>query len=121
MSEFTADVHARDRVSVVELHGDLDGRADGPINVAYAQATATEPDAVVLDFEHVGYINSTGIALIVGLIAQARMTATSIRVSSLSDHYRHIFDITRLADFMSFFPDSQAAVADDPAAPTAVD
>jgi len=33
----------------------------------------------------------------------------------LSDHYREIFQITRLADFMSIFPDEESAMAGAPA------
>ncbi len=31
--------------------------------------------------------------------------------AGLSDHYREIFEITRLADFMRIFPDERAALA----------
>jgi anti-anti-sigma factor len=55
----------------------------------------------VLDFADVEYINSTGIALIVGLLAQARARDVEVRATGLSDHYREIFEITRLADFMT--------------------
>jgi hypothetical protein len=33
-------------------------------------------------------------------------------VSGLSEHYRHIFSITRLSDFMSIYDDEASAVAD---------
>ena len=56
---------------------------------------------VVLNFEDVEYINSTGIALIVGLLAQARAQRVQISACGLSEHYREIFEITRLADFMT--------------------
>jgi hypothetical protein len=40
-----------------------------------------------------------------------------VRAVGLSDHYRHIFEITRLADFMSFFANEDEAVGDGMAAP----
>ncbi len=61
---------------------------------------ATEP-VVVLDFAAVDYINSTGIALIVGVLAQARTSGQEIRARGLAEHYREIFRITRLSDFMT--------------------
>ena len=68
------------------------------------------PAAVVLNFEGAGYINSTGIALIVGLLAKARAHGVPIRAYGLTSHYREIFEITRLADFMAINPDENSAV-----------
>jgi len=45
----------------------------------------------------VGYINSTGIALIVGLVARARASHRSLLACNLSEHYVEIFNITRLS------------------------
>jgi anti-anti-sigma factor len=66
---------------------------------------------VLLNFADVEYINSTGIALIVGLLARARKHGTRVLAAGLSEHYREIFEITRLADFMELYPDEEGAVA----------
>jgi anti-anti-sigma factor len=65
----------------------------------------------VLNFERADYINSTGIALIVGLLAQARRHAIDVTAFGLSDHYREIFEITRLADFMTITDSEDSAVS----------
>ena len=54
----------------------------------------------MLDFSRVDYINSTGIALVVGLLAKARAAHIPLTAVGLSDHYREIFTITRLSDFI---------------------
>jgi anti-anti-sigma factor len=48
----------------------------------------------------VGYINSTGIALVVRLLADARRDGRAVRAIGLTEHYQEIFRITRLSDFM---------------------
>ena len=58
-----------------------------------------------LDFKGVPYINSTGIAVIVGLLARARRNGQKLGARGLSEHYRQIFEITRLADFMTILDD----------------
>ena len=62
----------------------------------------------MLDFTRVDYINSTGIALIVRLLAEARRDHREVIAVGLSDHYREIFRITRLSDYLT--------IADDPPA-----
>ena len=65
--------------------------------------------AIELDFTAVGYINSTGIALIVRLLANARRDRREVRARGLTEHYREIFRITRLSDFMTLLDEAPAA------------
>jgi anti-anti-sigma factor len=107
-----AAVHLVDGAAVIELTGEVDGGAAGVLNAAYERAvTEGDPGTVVLDFAHVGYINSTGIALIVSVLARARSERRKVVASGLSEHYREIFDITRLSDFIEVFGDLDAAVS----------
>jgi anti-anti-sigma factor len=85
---------------LVRLSGDLNGRADEALTKAYEQVSALGPGTISLDFEHVGYINSTGIALVVRLLADARRDGRTVRAFGLTQHYQEIFRITRLSDFM---------------------
>lgn len=109
-TEVTTTVRRRDGAAVIDLIGDVNATAEGALDAAWEEATAGQPDAVVLNFETAGYINSTGIALIVGLLAKARARGIPIRAYGLTPHYREIFEITRLADFLAINPDEDSAV-----------
>ena len=108
--EFGAEVRQHDSVGVIDLHGEINLGADQDLAAAYEAAVRSDPRTVVLNFAHVDYINSTGIALIVGLLAKARKEHRTVRAFGLSEHYRQIFDITRLSDFMGIYPDEDSAV-----------
>ena len=54
------------------MEGDVDVAADEALAAAYTAAAARGVDRILLDFTRVDYINSTGIALIVRLLAEAR-------------------------------------------------
>ena len=84
----------------LRMRGDLDARADATLQTAYREATEHGSGPLTLDFGDVGYINSTGIALVVRLLADARRDGRSVRAVGLTAHYREIFRITRLSDFM---------------------
>jgi anti-sigma B factor antagonist len=99
--------------AVIELSGEVDGSAADVLTKAYQDTvTGTELGIVVLDFASVVYINSTGIALIVSILARARAERRKVVASGLSAHYREIFDITRLSDFIELFPDLDHAVSE---------
>ena len=109
-AEFGADVRSHDSTGVIDLHGEIHLGADQALLAAYESAVQGNPGTVVLNFAQVDYINSTGIALIVGLLARARKEHRTVRAFGLSEHYRQIFAITRLSDFMGIYPDEDSAV-----------
>lgn len=47
--------------------------------------------------------------MIVAVLARARAEDRPVRAYGLSDHYREIFAITRLADFMPLYADEATA------------
>ncbi|HET9457141.1 MAG TPA: STAS domain-containing protein [Candidatus Limnocylindrales bacterium] len=96
------------RVRII-LAGDLDVAADDALAAGYRRvASGPGSSEIVLDFHDVGYINSTGIALIVRLLAEARRDRRAVTAVGLSDHYRRIFEITRLADYVRIEADEAA-------------
>lgn len=109
---FVAQVRQAGNSAVIDLGGEINGQAETQLTQAYGAALASKPLCIVLNFREVGYINSTGIALIVGLLAQARKARLPLRTYGLSDHYQEIFQITRLADFMQIFPDEESALSE---------
>ena len=97
---------------VLDLRGEINGFGQQALDAAYAEAEANDPETILLNFEDVDYINSTGIALIVGLLAKARASKRRLLAYGLSDHYVEIFDITRLSDFVGVYPDEQSALSE---------
>ena len=97
--------------AVLDLKGEINGFAEGALDAAYAEAEKEDPGTIILNFEGVDYINSTGIALIVSLLARARAAKRRLVAYGLSDHYVEIFNITRLSDFVSVFPDEESALS----------
>ena len=93
----------------ITLRGRIDREGDAALAEASTRATALGATVVELDFTGVDYINSTGIALIVRLLAEARRDHRDVRARGLSEHYREIFRITRLSDFMTLEDDEAVA------------
>jgi anti-anti-sigma factor len=113
MAETTlnASVRQKDGTAIIDLKGDINSFSEAAINGAYAQAAQIGSQTIILNFSAVDYINSTGIALIVGLLALARKSGQKLLTTGLSSHYVEIFQITRLSDFMTIYPDEASALA----------
>lgn len=97
--------------AVIDLPARIDSATETTLSEAYEEAARGDARRVVLNFAGVEYLSSTGIALIVGMLARSRTQGREIRAAALSDHYREIFQITRLSDLIRIYPDEHAAVA----------
>ena len=97
-------------MAVIDLRGEINAFAEAALINAYMEARDTEAKSLALNFSDVKYINSTGIALIVSLLARARKDNQEVIAFGLTDHYKDIFEITRLSDFMQIVPDETAAL-----------
>jgi anti-anti-sigma factor len=108
---FDATIRIDGATALIDLVGDIDGDAAKDIHDAYGAAANGGVGRVVLNFERTGYINSTGIAVIVEVLARARKDRRGVHAYGLTDHYRQIFLITRLADFVTLHADEHSAIA----------
>lgn len=114
IAEFTATVEGTAEAAVIHCEGDLNVRADAAMGTAYAEVATMGAGQLTLDFVRVGYINSTGIALIVRLLTSARKDGRTVRALGLTEHYRQIFEITRLSDYMEILDDAPIGAAANP-------
>lgn len=106
----TTGLRQADAVAILDLRGEIDAFADETLEAAYAQAAALQPRCLLLNFTRVDYINSTGIALIVAILAQTRRDRILLLACCLSEHYQEMFRITRLSDFIEVFSDEDSAL-----------
>ena len=97
-------------LAVLDLGGDITSQAQQDLAAAYDKAVEIDPSAVLLNFSAVSYINSTGIALLVGLLARARSENRRVLACGLTPHYTEIFEVTRLADFMDLHTYEDSAI-----------
>jgi len=107
---FYAAIRQVNEQIIIDLQGDINALANQELEGAYEQAEKGMTRTILLNFEKVSYINSTGIAMIVGLLAKARQSQHKIAACGLSDHYIEIFDITRLTDYIKVYVDEPSAL-----------
>ena len=105
------DVRRDANTSLVAIAGRVDASADEPLRSAVDEALTGPPERLILDFTAMEYMNSTGIALVVGVLGRARAAGVPVAACGLSPHYQEIFRITRLSDFLPLFDDEAGARA----------
>ncbi len=110
-AQVTMDVRkVNDNTSVVDVKGELTAFAEGVLMDAYNQASDGGVRAIVLNFEGLEYMNSSGIGLLVTLLIRVNREKQRLLTYGLSEHYRNIFQITRLDDAIGIYDSEEEAV-----------
>ena len=102
---------AGDTTCIVEVHGEITAASEKPLMDAYTEAAGAHTKAVIIDFEDLEYMNSGGIGLLVTLLVRANRQKQRLLAYGLSDHYRQIFELTRLDEAIGIYGDEAAAVS----------
>jgi len=98
-------------VAVIGLTGDVTAACETELMDAYREAARAEARGIVLDFTDLDYMNSSGIGLLVTLLVRAKREGRQISAYGLSDHYRQIFELTRLDEAVLIHDSEQEALA----------
>jgi anti-sigma B factor antagonist len=113
MNESTIDATVRtlgDGVNAIDIRGDVNAAAEKALTAAFTKAS-DGARAVILNFERMAYMNSTGIGLLVTLLVRANRQKQTLMATGLNDHYQRIFDLTRLNEAIRLFATEEAALA----------
>jgi anti-sigma B factor antagonist len=81
---------------VIDIKGDITAASEDVLMDAYGRASESGVRAIVLSFAGLDYMNSGGIGLLVTLLVRAQRQRQQVLAYGLSDHYRQIFELTRL-------------------------
>jgi anti-sigma B factor antagonist len=96
-------------VQAIDIQGDITAASEEVLMDAYGRADGSGTRAIVLNFEGLDYMNSGGIGLLVTLLVRAQRQRQRVLAYGLSEHYRQIFELTRLDEAVGIH-DSEAAV-----------
>ena len=97
--------------SIIDIEGEVSAFAEQVLSEAYSQASTNGVGAVLLNFQRLEYMNSSGIGLLVTTLIRAKCQGQKLLVFGLSEHYRHIFELTRLNEAIGVYGNEAEALA----------
>ncbi len=100
-----------DASSVVDIEGEVNAFAENALMDAYTLASTGGCRAIILNFTDLEYMNSGGIGLLVTLLIRVNRQGQRLMAIGLSEHYRHIFELTRLNEAIPVFESEAHALA----------
>ncbi len=111
MAEATAtfEVRRQGPASIVDIRGDVTAGSEDVLMSAYEEAG--DAKAIILNFSELSYMNSGGIGLLVTLLVRANRRSQKLLAFGISDHYRQIFELTRLDEAIGIHDTESDALA----------
>ena len=100
-----------DAARLIEVKGDITAQSEDVLMDAYGRSSGPGIKAIVLDFGGLEYMNSGGIGLLVTLLVRAQRQHQRVLAYGLSDHYRQIFELTRLDEAVGIHDSEDDALA----------
>ena len=98
-------------ISVIDFEGEVNGFAENMLMDAYMQASNGNTHVIILNFEKLEYLNSSGIGLLVTILIRAQRQNQRLLACGLSEHYREIFTLTRLDEAIGIYDKESEAIS----------
>ncbi|HAE84512.1 MAG TPA: anti-sigma factor antagonist, partial [Ktedonobacter sp.] len=112
MPQANVNMHVRRidaTTSIIDIQGEVSAFAEKVLMDAYQEASTPTTRNIILNFAGLEYMNSSGIGLLVTLLIRIKRQKQHLLAYGLSEHYRHIFEITRLNEAIAIY-DSESKV-----------
>lgn len=93
---------------VVRVDGKLDAGAEEALLTTYHDLVRRGATRILLRFTSRSVLNSAGIALIITMVSRSRQNSYPVGVVGLSDHYKKIFEMIGLSDYVELLADEDA-------------
>jgi len=96
--------------SVIDIQGEINAFAENALMDAYTKASSDGARNIILNFDGLDYMNSSGIGLLVTLLIRAKRQNQRLLAFGLTDHYKQIFELTRLNEAIGIYASEAAAL-----------
>src|ERR1700709_632934 len=98
------------QTGILALEGDIDMHRSPEVKESLEPLIAQKVQRILVDFSAVTYIDSSGLATMIETLQRIQSYGGKLAMFGLRDSVRGIFEIARLDQIFSIFPNEAAAV-----------
>ena len=100
-----------DQLHIISLSGDIDLQHSPAMRQLLQTKAHAQVPAILLDFTEVKYIDSSGLATLVEYYQKSRSYSGQLALAGMSNRVRSVFDLVRLSEIFSIYPNVAEARA----------
>ncbi len=98
-------------VSIIDIEGEVTAFADAALTNAYNAASTNTTKTIIFNFTGLEFMNSGGIGLVITLLIRMNRHRQHLFAFGLSEHYKHIFELTRLNEAIGIYETEAEAIS----------
>lgn len=103
-------IDQKNNVWVCRMDGEIDINTAPQIKKAFDKILSEKREKILINFEEVSYIDSSGLATLVEMLKNIRSYGGKLKLSSLSSKIRSLFEITKLEKLFDISNDEEEAL-----------
>ena len=92
-----------DRVRILDLRGRITRTAEEPLTAAYQEASSGGVETVILNFDEVDAMDSSGLGLLIALLARAQHQKQRLVACGLGAPLQQAFQVTYLDEALDVY------------------
>lgn len=98
-----------EQITIIDIQGGLTASAETALMNAFSLASDSGARLILLGFDELSYMNSSGIGLLVRVVIRAQRQAQRVLAFGLQEHFRRIFELTRLQEVIHVYHTEEEA------------
>jgi len=108
------DVHTKEEnsITIVSIDGDVDLYSSPTLRTVLLDLTKAKSKAVLVDLHNVRYMDSSGVATLVEALQQIGKYKGKLKLASLRDAVKDVFELSRLDKVFDIYPSVEEAKKD---------
>lgn len=104
-------IRHKDQAVVLELAGEIDMKCSVEVRRKLKELFQNKPAAVIVDMTHVEFMDSSGLATLVGALRWCRENGVELKLVGLIQRVRGIFEICRLDSVFQIYDTEAEALS----------
>jgi len=104
------DIQWSEKNAIVRITGEIDAARTPQLQQRLLLLLDDKPQRIIVNLANVGYMDSAGLASFVKLLSRASKHGVELRIVSLSEMIKGLFEITRLDTVFEILDSEQEAL-----------
>jgi anti-sigma B factor antagonist len=99
------------QITCLRFVGDISSVSKDAIVGTYQALDKADHKRILLDFKGVEYLNSSGIALVIQVLIEAKKSGQTVAICGLTAHFTKVFTMVGITKYATLYSDEAAALA----------
>ncbi|MFH1665597.1 MAG: STAS domain-containing protein [Candidatus Omnitrophota bacterium] len=104
------NLEEKDGLSILRMNGDIDISTSPQLKKSFDKMLSGRDRKVVINLKDVHYVDSSGLATLVEIFKNLRVSGGKLKLTNLSAKVKGLFEITKLDKLFDILPEEKDAV-----------